>query len=98
MKNVPTNLSNLKSKAVKLDLGKLETTKVDLSKLSYAVKTDVVTKTENDELVKEVDNISTTDTSDFVKKTDCSTKINEIEKKLLIIVMMNILLLKNFIN
>ena len=42
MKNVPINLSNLKSKVDKLDVNKL--VPVDLSKLSDAVKTDVVKK------------------------------------------------------
>ena len=67
MKNVPTNLRNLKSKVDKLDIGKLETTPVDLRKLSNVVKNDVVKKTEYNELVKKVNNISTTDTSNLVK-------------------------------
>ena len=41
LKNVPTNLSNLKSK---FDIGKLECILVDLSKLSNVVKNDVVKK------------------------------------------------------
>ena len=40
------------SKVRKLDIGKLETTPVDLSKLSDAVKSDVVKKTEHNELAK----------------------------------------------
>ena len=66
----------------KLDIGKLETTPVDLSKLSDAVKNEVLKKTEYNELVKKVNNINTTDTSDLVKKTNYNTKINEIEKKI----------------
>ena len=42
MKNVVTNLSNLKSKVDKLDVDKLVTVPVDLSKLSNVVKNDVV--------------------------------------------------------
>ena len=38
MKNVPTNLSNLKSKVDKLDVDKLVPVPVDLSKLSDVVK------------------------------------------------------------
>ena len=38
MKNVPSNLSNSKIKVDKLDIGKLETTPVDLSKVSNVVK------------------------------------------------------------
>ena len=32
LKNVPSNLSNLKSKVDKLDIGKLKTTPIDISK------------------------------------------------------------------
>ena len=46
LKNVLSGLSSLKSKVDKLDNGKLETTPVDFSKLSNAVKNDVVKKTE----------------------------------------------------
>ena len=45
-KNIRSHLSNLKNKVDKLDIGKLETTPVDLSKLSNLVKNDVVKKTE----------------------------------------------------
>ena len=40
-----TNLANLKSEVDKLDIGKLATVPVDLSKLSNVVKNDVVKKT-----------------------------------------------------
>ena len=43
-KNVPTNLSNLKSKGGKLDFDKLVPVPVDLGKLSDVVKNDVVQK------------------------------------------------------
>ena len=36
----------MKTKVGKLDIGKLETTPIDLSKLSNVVKNDVVEKTE----------------------------------------------------
>ena len=52
LKNIPSGLNSLKSKADKLDVDKLETTPVDLRKLSNVVKNDVVKKTEYDELVK----------------------------------------------
>ena len=48
---MPSGLSSLKSKADKVDIGKLETAPVDLSKLSYVVKNDVVKKIENNKLV-----------------------------------------------
>ena len=44
LKNVPSNLSCLKSKVDKLDVDKLVPFLVDLSKLSDAVKNDVVKK------------------------------------------------------
>ena len=50
-KNVPIGLSNSKSEVNKLDIGKLETTPFDSSKLSNVVKNDVIKKTEYSELV-----------------------------------------------
>ena len=59
----------------------METTPVELSKLSDVVNNKVVKKNEYNELVKKVNNINTTDTSDLVKKHGYNTKINGIEKK-----------------
>ena len=42
MENAPGNLSNLKSKADKLDVGKLAPVPIDFSKLSDVVKNNVV--------------------------------------------------------
>ena len=113
-KNAPSNISNLKSKVDKLDTGKIETTPVDLSKLSNVVKNDVVKKTEYDELIKNVKNINTTDTSDLVKNNITKTsdlvknnitktktitqKLLEVKRILLIMIMINILLLENLIS
>ena len=44
LKNIQTNLSNLKSKVNKLDVDGLISVPVDLSKLSDVVKNDVVKK------------------------------------------------------
>ena len=44
LKNVPTNLSNLKCQIDKLDVDKLVPAPVDLSKLNHLVKSDVVKK------------------------------------------------------
>ena len=52
LKYLAWNLSQLKSKFNKLDIGKLETTPVDLSKLCNVLNNDVAKKTEYDELVK----------------------------------------------
>ena len=51
----------------------------DLIKLSNAVKNDVVKKTEYNKLVTKVNSI---DISDFVLKTNCNTKITELENKI----------------
>ena len=73
----------MKSKIDELDIEKLETTPVDLSKLSDVVKNYVVKKAKYNELVKKLTNIKTTDTSDLVKKkTNYNTKINETENKI----------------
>ena len=52
LKYLAWNLSQLKSKFNKLDIGKLETTPVDLSKLCNVLNNDVAKRTEYDELVK----------------------------------------------
>ena len=98
LKNVPSGLSNLKSKVDKLALGKLETTLVDLSKLSDVVKNEVVKKTGYDELVKKAININPTDTGDLVKKLNITQRLIKLKRKLLFMVMVNILLLKYLIN
>ena len=67
---VPSNLNNLKRKVDKFDIGKIETTPVDLSKLSDAGKMKLLITSEYDELVKEDNNITTTDTSTLIKKPD----------------------------
>ena len=74
-----TNLANLKTEVDKLDIDKLVPIPNGLSKLSNAVKNDVVKKTVYDKLVAKVDNI---DTSDFLLKTNYNTKITELENKI----------------
>ena len=53
---------------------------VDLSKLSDAVKNEVVKKTVYDQLVKKVNAIETNDTSNLVKKAGYNTKIFKFEE------------------
>ena len=60
------NLASLKTEVDKLDIDKLAPVLVDLSKLSDAVKDDVVKKAVYENLEAKVNNI---DTSDFVLKT-----------------------------
>ena len=72
-------LSSLKTEVDKLDIDKLATVPIDLSKLSIVVKNDVVKKTVYDTLVAKVTNI---DTSDFVLKTNFNTKLTGLENKI----------------
>ena len=51
-----TNLANLKTEVDKLDIEKLVSVPVDLSKLSDVLKNDVVKKTLHDKLVAKVNN------------------------------------------
>ena len=74
-----TNISNLKTEVDKLDIGKLKTVPVDLSKLSNEVKNDVIKKTEYNKLVNKVNNI---DTSEFVLKTKYNADKLKLEKKI----------------
>ena len=90
MKNVPSNLSYLKSKVDKLDVDKSVPVPVDLSKLIDVVKEDVVKKNEYDELVKNVNAIQTTGISDFVKNLATTQKLMKLKRKLLIMIMVNI--------
>ena len=77
MKTVPTHLSNLKSEVDKLDIGKLETTPVDLSKLSNVVKNDVIKKDVCNAKIKNiVDKIPYI--TNLATKTTLNDKINEV--------------------
>ena len=73
--DVPRRLTNLKDYVDILDADKLVPVPDDLSKLSNTVKNDVV---------KKINDIKTTDTSDLVDKADYGTKIDKIEKKIYI--------------
>ena len=74
-----TNLTNLKTEVDKLDIEKLVPSPVDLSKLSDAVKNDVVKETVYNILLAKVDNF---DTSDFVLKTKYNNDKTELENKI----------------
>ena len=74
-----TNLTNLKTEVDQLDIDKLVPVPVDLTKLSDAVKNDVVKKDVYDILVAKVDNI---DTSVFVVKTKYDTDKSELDNKI----------------
>ena len=80
-----TNLSSLKNEVDKLDIDKLATVPVDLSKISNVVRNDVVKKTVYDKLVSKVNNI---DTNNFVLKTNFNTKFPGLETKFLILMVL----------
>ena len=69
----------MKTEVVKLDIDKLVSVPVDLSKLSDLVKNYVVKKDVYNKLVAKVSNI---DTSRFVLKTKYDTDKSELENKI----------------
>ena len=71
-----TNLASLKTEVDKLNIGKLTTVPVDLSKLSNVAKNDVVKKAVYDKLAAKV---SIIDTNDFVLKTKDETDRTDLE-------------------
>ena len=71
-----SNLAGLKPEVDKIDIGKLETVPVDLSKLTNVVNNDVVKKALYDKLVTKVTNI---DNSGFVLKTKYDTDKSDTE-------------------
>ena len=74
-----SNLASLKTEVDQLDIHRLVTVPVDLSKLSDVVKNDIVTKTVYDKIVAKV---NSTDTNGFVLKTKYDTDKTELEKKI----------------
>ena len=62
------DLVSLKSEIDKLVFGKFNTTPVNLSKLSDVVKNEVIKRTIHNELVKKVNAVQTTDTSNLVER------------------------------
>ena len=79
MKNVPTNLSNLKNSADKLDVDKLVHASVDSSKLSDLVKNDVVKKDVYNSKIRNTED-KIPDITDLATNTTLNIKINEVKK------------------
>ena len=88
---MPSGLSSLKSKLDQLNTGKLETTPVDISKLSDAVKSKAIKKTEYNAKIKDTTlNAKTNDVkAEILSITSLATtialnaKINEVKDKIL---------------
>ena len=74
-----SNVVSLKTQIDKLDIDKLVSVPVDLSKLNNVVKNDVVKKTLCDKLVEKVNNI---DTKEFVFKTTYDTDKSDLVSKI----------------
>ena len=79
MKNVPTNLSNLKNNADKLDVDKLVHASVDSSKLSDLVKNDVVKKDVYNSKIRNTED-KIPDITDLATNNTLNIKINEVKK------------------
>ena len=77
--SLKSNLANLKTKANKLHIDKLVLIPTDFSKLSNAVKNDVVKKDVYNKLVAKVNGI---DTIKFILKTKYDTDKSELENKI----------------
>ena len=78
LKNIPSILNNSKSKLDKLDIGKLEKTSVDLSKLSNVIKNDAAKKDIYNAKIKNIeDKIS--DIANLATEASLNAKINEVK-------------------
>ena len=90
----------MKSKVDTVDIGKLETTPTDLSKLSDVVENEVIKKTEYNELVKKlvILIILIILVVIYFKKLTRTQKLMKLKRKLLIMIMLNIWLLRNSIS
>ena len=80
-KNVPSTLSSLRSKVDKQGIGKLETSPVDLSKLSYVVKNDIVKKDIHNAHIKNNED-KIPDISTLANNASLNVKINEVKKEI----------------
>ena len=78
LKNVPTNLSDWKSKADKLDVNKFVPASVDLNKLSNVVKNDVVKKGIYNAKIKNIED-KIPDITNLATETTLNAKINEVK-------------------
>ena len=81
-----SNLSSVKTEIDNIDVEKLKTVPVDLSKLSNVVNNDVVKKTVYDKLVTKVNNIDISGlvlkTKYDIDKSDLEKKISDVDKKI----------------
>ena len=81
LKDLSTNLRNLKSKVDKLDVNKLVPVPVDLSKLSYVVKNDVVKKDICNTKIKNIED-KIPDITNLATNTTLNAKISEVKNEI----------------
>ena len=81
MKNVPSNLSNLKNKLDKLDVDQLVPASVDLSKLSDVLKDDVVKKDVYNAKIKNIEG-KIPDITNLATNTTLNAKIDKVKSKI----------------
>ena len=81
LKNLPTNLNNLKNKADKLDVDKLVPVPVDFSKLTDALKNNVVKKDVYNGKIENIEDIIP-DITNLATKTTLNAKINEVKAEI----------------
>ena len=81
MKNVPSNLSNLKNKADRVDVDKLVPVSVNLSKLSDVGKNDVVKKDVCNAKIKYIQD-EILDINNLATNTTLNAKINEFKNEI----------------
>ena len=81
MKNVPNNLSNLKSKVDKFDVHQLVPIPAGLSKLSHVVKNDVVKKDVNNAKIKNIQDKIVVITN-LAANTIPNAKINDFKEEI----------------
>ena len=75
---MPSGLSSLKSKVDKLNIGKLETAAIDLSKLSDVVKDEVAKKTWYNIKIKDIED-KIPDITNLATNAALNAKINEVK-------------------
>ena len=78
MRNVPTNLNNLKSKVDKFDVDKLIPVPVNLRKLSDVVKNDVVKKDVYKAKIKNIED-KITEITNLTTKTTLNDETNKVK-------------------
>ena len=78
MRNVPTNLNNLKSKVDKFDVDKLIPVPVNLIKLSDVVKNDVVKKDVYKAKIKNIED-KITEITNLTTKTTLNDETNKVK-------------------